>query len=123
MNTLSTPPHPEGRAPPRDRSRRRGESIVFSNTHTQRYFAPGISASSEASEGSHFGFEVDAESSNTSIGTHGVPQRGCLAYTQPRDDVVYIYETNFNGVVIHIISMNEALGKMGWEPHRKHVQG
>jgi hypothetical protein len=72
----------------REKSRRRGDSVHFPNRHTQQYF-DGSSISSGGSDISHYGYEYDAESSNTSIGTHGIPRRGSLVRHESRPDVIY----------------------------------
>ncbi|KAK5044769.1 hypothetical protein LTR84_010425 [Exophiala bonariae] len=72
----------------REKSRHRGDSVHFPNRHTQQYF-DGSSVSSGGSDASHYGYEYDATSSNTSIGTHGIPRRGSLVRREARPDVVY----------------------------------
>ncbi|KIX08543.1 uncharacterized protein Z518_03199 [Rhinocladiella mackenziei CBS 650.93] len=81
--------HAESRGISRDKSRSRRSSVHFPNQHTRQYFEAS-SASSEASDSSHYGFVEYAESSNTSLGTPGgVPRRGSLVRVPPREDTVY----------------------------------
>lgn len=85
--------HREGEMPEksthrREKSRHRDNSVYFPNKHTQQYL-DASSVSSGGSDASHYGNEYDATSSNTSIGTHGIPRRGSLVRHDSRPDVVY----------------------------------
>lgn len=85
----------------REKSRRRGDSVHFPNRHTQQYF-DGSSVSSGGSDESHYGYEYDATSSNTSIGTHGIPRRGSLVRHESRPEVVYKeHRRGPSGIVRH----------------------
>lgn len=73
----------------RERSQHDADLVHFPNHRTRQYLDAG-SLSSEASDSSHYGYpEYDLESSNTSLGTHGVPHRGSLVHQRARPDVVY----------------------------------
>ena len=72
-----------------NRSLHDGDLVHFPNHRTRQYLDAG-SISSGASDSSHYGYpDYDLESSNTSLGTHGVPRRGGLVHQHSRPDVVY----------------------------------
>ncbi len=81
-------PPTETRGHSRDKSRSRRGSVYIPNQHTREYFNES-SASSQASDSSHFGFVEYAESSGTSLTSGGVPRRGSLVRREPRPETVY----------------------------------
>ncbi|KEF55799.1 uncharacterized protein A1O9_08550 [Exophiala aquamarina CBS 119918] len=91
----------------REKSRPRGDSVHFPNRRTQQYF-DGSSISSGGSDVSHYGYEYDAESSNTSIGTHGIPRRGSLVRHESRPDVIYKQHRRGPSVPVRHASYSES---------------
>ncbi|KAK5473786.1 hypothetical protein LTR55_010078, partial [Exophiala xenobiotica] len=89
-------PPTDSRGHSRDKSRSRRGSVYIPNQQTQEYFNES-SASSQASDSSHFGFVEYAESSGTSLTSGGVPRRGSLVRHEPRPETVY--KTHHRGPV------------------------